>query len=182
MKQEYGKQKRVSNISHYEKTTKEVQVLHTKLAENRKDVLLHVLSVDNACQSQYPLPSNQLLPPIPRSSRERMRYSLQANPQLVSLIALLECCQEFVGMLTPSTSKAETIERATRRQSDCRRWHEERYGRITSSKFGEVVKCRQYQGHAQRMLYPTCSSMSTSAIQWGKENEEVHANNILKRT
>ena len=182
VKQKYGKQKQVSNISHYDsrpvsfqKTTQEeVQVLHTKLSEKRKDIaLLHILSVDNSSQSQDPLPSNQLLLPIPRSSRERMRYSLQANPQPVSLKALLECCQEFVGMLTPSTSEAETIERATRIQSDCRRWHEERYGRITSSKFGELVKCRQYQGHAQRMLHPTCSSMSTSTNPMGKENEET---------
>ena len=98
---------------------------------------------------------------------------LQLKQQPVSLKALLECCQELVTMLTPSISEVGAIEKATRRQHECKRWHEERYGRITSSKFGDIIKCRQYKGHARRMLYPTCSSISTSAIQWGKDNEPV---------
>lgn len=54
-----------------------------------------------------------------------------------------------------------------------KRWHEERYGRLTSSGFGEIIKCRQYEGHAQRKIYPSQSNLSTAAIQWGKQNEPV---------
>ena len=42
--------------------------------------------------------------------------------------------------ITLSSQEADAIERATRRQFACKRWHEERYFRITSSKFGEVCK------------------------------------------
>ena len=57
-------------------------------------------------------------------------------------------------MLTLSTADIKAIEQATRTQHNCKPWHEERYGRLTSSGFGEIVKCRQYGGHAQRKIYP----------------------------
>ena len=39
--------------------------------------------------------------------------------------------------------------------------------------FGEIVKCKQYEGHAKRKLYPNKSTLSTAAIQWGKSNEST---------
>ena len=43
----------------------------------------------------------------------------------------------MVTMLTPSLEDIVAIEKATRRQHESKRWHEERHGRITSSTFGE---------------------------------------------
>ena len=62
------------------------------------------------------------------------------------------------------------MEKATRKQRVSKRWHEERFGRLTSSVFGDVVKCRQYEDHALRK---SDSNLSTSAIQWGKSKESV---------
>ena len=98
---------------------------------------------------------------------------LTQQVQPVSISDILLHCENLVELLTPSPSGTAAIEEATRKQHDCKRWHEERYGRLTSSGFGEIIKCRQYEGHAQRKIYPSQSNLSTAAIQWGKQNEPI---------
>ena len=73
--------------------------------------------------------------------------------------------------ITPSQIQAEAIEEATRRQFASKRWHEERFGRIISSKFGEICKCRQPTNVCLKMLYTSSSSLSSSAILWGRNHE-----------
>ena len=82
-------------------------------------------------------------------------------------------CDKIVHMLTHSQVDIIAIEKAIRKQHTSKRWHEERYGRLTSSMFGEVIKCKKYEGHALRKIYPSQSNLSTSAIQWGKANESI---------
>ena len=55
----------------------------------------------------------------------------------------------------------QAVEKATRKQHDSRRWHKERYGRLTSSAFGDLK------------IYPNHSNLSTAAIQWGRSKESV---------
>ena len=50
-------------------------------------------------------------------------------------------------------------------QHESKRWYEERWGRLTASVFGKIVRCKQYEGHAKRKLYPNKSTLSTAAIQ-----------------
>ena len=57
--------------------------------------------------------------------------------------------KRLVNMLKHSPADTEVIEKAKKKKKHgCKRWHEERYGRITSSAFGDIVKCRQYEEHA----------------------------------
>ena len=93
--------------------------------------------------------------------------------QPVSIGDILLHSEKLVEMLTPSPPDRAAIEEATRKQHDCKRWHEERYGRLTSSGFGEIIKCRQYEGYAQRKIYPSQSNLSTAAIHGGKQNEPM---------
>ena len=130
-------------------------------------MLLHVLP--GPVSSQGPQ-----LPLIPRSSQERIRHLLLTQLiQPISIRDILLYGEKLVEMLTPTPQDIVAIEQATRKQHDSKRWHEERYGRLTSSGFGEIIKCRTYEGHAQRKLYPTQSKLSTSSIQWGKHNEPI---------
>ena len=135
----------------------------------RMQALLHVLPTANP----ELVPRVQRLPLSPRSSLERVRYSLEQQAKPLSLYDIFSHCEKFVTMLTLSPTETTTIESATRKQSDSKRWYEERYGRLTSSGFGEVVKCRKYEGHVKTRIYPTQSNPSTSAILWGKSNEDT---------
>ena len=176
IKMEYGKTKRKPTVVPYDPrpvplrctTAEEIQSLRQALESKGSDIaLLHVLP--GVVTSQGPQ-----LPLIPRSSQERIRHLLLTQLiQPVSVHDILLYGEKLVEMLTPSPHDIAAIEQATRKQHDSKRWHEERYGRLTSSGFGEIIKCRTYEGHAQRKLYPTQSKLSTSSIQWGKHNEPI---------
>ena len=101
-------------------------------------VFLHVItpesSVDDSTLTTLPL--------IPRSARERVHVLLRSMSHPVSLAQINTLGKVFVDRITPNSQEAGAIEIATRRQFTCKRWHEERYCRITSSKFGEIFKCK----------------------------------------
>lgn len=78
----------------------------------------------------------------------------------------------FADYITPSIQEADAIERATVRQFSCKRWHEERYCRITSSKFGEICKCKKPTNTCTKMLYSNSSLvLSSAALLWGRDHE-----------
>ena len=177
VKLEYGKQKRKSVVSAYDPrpvalrhtSANEIQSFRQSLECKGEVALLHVLplveSTSTACFQQLPL--------LPRSSQERIRHQFNQQVQPVSLRDIFQYGQMLVGMLTHSKMDITHIEKATQKQHKCKRWHEERYGRLTSSGFGDIIKCRRFEGHAQRKIYPMQSKLSTSAIQWGKCNEAI---------
>ena len=75
------------------------------------------------------------LPLIPRSVQCRMKAKLSSMPLPPSLHALQDG-------ITPNDQQRSDIEKATRMQANCVRWHEERYCKLTASNFGAVVKRR----------------------------------------
>lgn len=185
VKMEYGKAKRPPMVVPYDPrpikqrctTKEEVQSLRQSLECKGNVALLHVLPSANT----ELVPSVQRLPLSSRSSLERVRHVLKQQAQPLSLYDIFFYCEKFVNMLTLSPTDTSTVESATRKQGDCKRWYEERYGRLTASGFGEVVKCRKYEGHVQTRIYPTQSHLSTSAILWGKSNEDTARKEYKKR-
>ena len=168
IKMEYGKQKRKPMVVPYDPRPVPLQCTSAQSLRQSLEckALLHVLPGSVSSRGHQ-------LPLIPRSSQERIRHLLTQQIQPVSIRDTFLYGEKLVKMLTPSPPDIASIEQATRKQHDSKRWHEERYGRLTSSGFGEIIKCRQYEGHAQRKIYPTQSKLSTSSIQWGKQNEPV---------
>lgn len=75
------------------------------------------------------------VPPTPRSVREKALVRMKALEHPLSFSDLGEF---FIKGITPTRVEADKIEEATRRQFACKRWHEERFAKITSSKYGEI--------------------------------------------
>lgn len=111
------------------------------------------------------------LPPIPRSVREKVHAQVRKAAHPITLEFLLSLGKQFVDHITPNTHEATLIEQATQRQYACKRWHEERFARLTSSKFGEICKCRQPLNMCVKLLYPKSSSFSSSSLLWGRDHE-----------
>ena len=88
-----------------------------------------------------------------------------------------EQCSEYFSNLTLSYNEVEAIEGATRGQADNDLWFALRNGRLTSSRFGEILHRRQstdsrrlvkdIMGYGGRMKYVP------PQIRWGRENEEA---------
>ena len=179
VKLEHGKEKRFSSLCPYDPppvkyqgtSSEEIKLLKESLESKGKFALLHVLTgSSNSTSTPSPI-STQTLPPIPRSSVDRIHREFAKIHKPVSLQDIFEYGKKLILLLTPTSTEVFLIEKATRRQHESKRWHEERHGRLTASTFGEIVKCKQFEGHAVRKLYPSKSTLSTSAIQWGKNNE-----------
>ncbi|SMN02463.1 phage-related exonuclease [uncultured Candidatus Thioglobus sp.] len=129
---------------------------------------VHVLHDPSAVSSSTP--TTTPLPPIPKSCVERVRYMLKSLPQPPSRKNILDLGQELISRLTVDDLAA--IEKATVGQSLRKRWHEERFGRLTASNFGRVCKVRKVESMAIKLLYAPSSVLSSSAIQWGKDHED----------
>ena len=178
VKMEYGKIKRSLKVTPYDPrpahlrrtSDEEVKSLRQTLEIKGNVALLHVLPTTGNVTSSVHV---QRLPLIPRSSIERIQHQVKKSTQPLSLGDIFSFSKQLVDRLTLAPEDIHAVEKATRKQHDSRRWHEERYGRLTSSAFGDIVKCRLYEGHAVRKIYPTHSNLSTSAIQWGRSKESV---------
>ena len=114
------------------------------------------------------------LPLIPRSVQCRVKAKLLSMPLPPSLRYLQELGEEFVEGITPSNQQKLDIEKATRMQANCLRWHEERYCRLTASNFGAVVKRRSAHSNLATTLLSNKMLPSTiQAIKWGKDYEKI---------
>lgn len=80
------------------------------------------------------------LPLIPRSVKAKIKYQILKVPLPPSFECLQEFGKSFISEITPTDLQREIIEKKTRLQSNCVRWHEERYCRLTASNFGKVIK------------------------------------------
>ena len=128
---------------------------------------LHVIP-DSSIPSQS---IQSLLPPIPRSIIEKIKHHLMCEEKPSSLKSIQSHSVELICRLTHNPEVINKIERATVGQRIRKRWHGERYGRLTASNFGRVCKARKIDGLVQQLLYPVSSALSSKAIQWGTENE-----------
>ncbi|XP_064472832.1 uncharacterized protein LOC135387654 [Ornithodoros turicata] len=81
--------------------------------------------------------------------------------------------KEFQRFLRPLTDEERNrITLQTMNQSENKEWHKERIGRLTSSLFKRIVKCRTPDGLLKQLLYPKDSAYS-EAIAYGRRNESV---------
>ena len=56
------------------------------------------------------------------------------------LEGIQELRQSFASGIAPNDLQRQLIEKKTRLQSECVRWHEERYCRLTASNFSRVIQ------------------------------------------
>ena len=124
---------------------------------------IHVPSISNAQMPQ--MPTSQTLPPIPRSSIEKVKYMLKNQPQPPSVQTIVQHGQELCNKLTIMDIAA--IERATVGQSSRRRWHEERYGRLTASNFGKVCKATWPPNFCTLLLQHSYNGVKTMRVMEG---------------
>ena len=148
VKEEYGKHKKQLSGGSYDPrpsslistTSRDVVSLQQQLQQLGTPVaLLHVLPLSVTSQSNSAGAFTRL-PPIPRSSLCKVHTSLQQQPKPLSVRAIYNHGLQFLDMICHAKEDTQVIEEATRTQSSCARWFEERYGRITSSTFGSVCK------------------------------------------
>ena len=86
-------------------------------------------------------------------------------------------CHKYLDSTRLPMSTVEDIEIATRDQSDCELWYALRNGRVTSSRFGEILH-RRPTTNSRRLVkdimgYGGPIKCSTPAMRWGKDNEET---------
>ena len=105
VKMEYGKNKRSLKVTPYDprpaqlrKTSdEEIQSLRRSLEIKGNVALLHVLPTTGAVTSSAHVPR---LPPIPRSSIERIQYQVKKSTQLLSLGDIFSFSKQLVDRLT----------------------------------------------------------------------------------
>ena len=85
-------------------------------------------------------------------------------------------CQQFLLSMKLSCTEVAAIEAATREQSDSALWQAIRNGRLTSSRFSEIVKRRQTTDSRRLvkdiMGYNGPMKKVPLQIRWGKDNED----------
>ena len=85
-------------------------------------------------------------------------------------------CYAYLGQMKLPVDVVENIEAATRQQSECELWFALRNGRITSSRFGEILH-RRSSTDPKRLVkdimgYGGPMKHLPPQIRWGKDNEE----------
>ena len=172
VKHEYGKVKREHSAAVYDPRPQHLQ--HTAESEveqfcstlqsfNRPCGFLHVIHA--------PSPVSTPLPLIPRSVRERVLVCMRSMEHPLSLRQIFALEEMFVDRITPDQQQARSIEMATRRQFASKRWYEERYCRLTSSKFGEICKSKCLLNTCTKALKNPTSVLSSAALLWGRDHE-----------
>ena len=127
-------------------------------------------SGEQMCTSMLQLP---LLVTVPRSVQCRVRDKLFKMPLPPTYEVLQELGKEFIDAITPNSEQRTNIEKKTCTQAICARWHEERFCRLTASKFGAVIK---HKSNHQKLAYSLLENKVLStvqAIRWGREHETV---------
>ena len=131
---------------------------------------LHVLPDPTISHSPLPESLNSLLPLIPKACIERVKHKLRNSIHPPNITFISQLIEELITQLTRNSKEIAAIERATVGQSVRKRWHEERYGRLTASNFGKIYKAKKYDSLTTYLL-SSGTKLSSRAIQWGKEHE-----------
>lgn len=187
VKLEHGKTKREFSDPLYDPRP---QLLQKTSADEVKHFRTDLRALKRPCGFLHVLPDDILvpsfsssLPPTPRSSREKVLVKTRSMSHPASLQQIAELAMDFIGRISLAPTTVAALEEATAEQSQSKRWHEEHFGRITSSRFGEIIKCRQPSTLCTRLLYLSKAVLSSAAIQWGRTNEqkarEAYAKQLL---
>ena len=112
------------------------------------------------------------LPMTPRSVQWRIKVQIIKECDLPpTLENVVSYSDSFVQMLQPNESQRKAVEKATRRQSACKRWREECYLRLTASNFGRVMlRCSNFTKLAEEILFTKLPDAIPS-LKWGRERE-----------
>lgn len=84
--------------------------------------MLHVLPIETTITMLS-------LPPSPLTAKLQMQASLNHEPQPLSLLTIYKFGWQFLQMISYSKVEIASVELATRNQSHCARWFEERQRR-----------------------------------------------------
>lgn len=81
--------------------------------------------------------------------------------------------EAFLRSLHVTEEERQKIEAATRDQAKSSLWYQLRKGRLTSSRFGDVLRCRGNPVSllTQVMGYKDQPSLMPAAVRWGRDNE-----------
>lgn len=129
-------------------------------------VFIHLLSKPTESDN-----SKDMLPLIPRSVKAKICSQMMQLPLPPSFECVQQLGQQFISGITPSDSQRQLIEKKTRLQSECVRWHEERYCRLTASNFGRVIQRKSEFNKLALELLSTKNLSNVPAIKWGKDHE-----------
>ena len=177
VKLEYGKTKRAPNQLCYDPRPSFLQRTSTSEVTWLKDGLqamkspcafLHVLPSSSSSSSCTP----SFLPPIPKSSREKVLVQMRSMDHPLSLQQIADLGENLVGRLRLDRESSSALAISTAQQHQSKRWHQDRFGRMTSSRFGEIIKCRIPSNTCMKILYPSKADASSSSLQWGRNNEQ----------
>ena len=99
------------------------------------------------------------------------------DPKAMSLSYpdLLQKCDDIFNSYTFSFNQAAKVEEMTRSQSKSRIWFQQRAGRITASKFREILHTDYTQpsiSAIKSIFYPIMHQLMPKACQYGCEHEE----------
>ena len=131
-------------------SSSELDAFHDELSSfDRAYGFLHVLP-DSSIPSTSA--STASLPPIPRSVQEKILAKMKSIEHPLSTQQISNLGSFFVDGITPNYPQAELVEKLTSTQYTSKRWHEERFARLTSSRFGEICKSRQPTTLCTKML------------------------------
>ena len=112
-----------------------------------------------------------ILPLIPRSVKAKISNCILKTNLPPSLETIKEFGEKFIVDITPTNDQQQMIEKKTRLQADCTRWHEERYCRLTASNFGQVLQRRSDFKKLASDLLSVKPILNVPAVQWGREHE-----------
>lgn len=180
VKHEHGKVKREIKCHAYDPrpndlqrtTAEEVSQFKSELSElKRSCAFLHILHSDDITHPSPVQVVCKLLPPIPRSLREKVLFTMRGMEHPLCLKQVAALGKGYLDKLTHDQDDIRALEVATRSQSTSKRWYEEHFTRLSASNFGEIIKSKKPVNMCAKKLQPFKSQFSSGAIQWGKENE-----------
>lgn len=113
------------------------------------------------------IPSLSLPPPLSKLH--------EASHQNLSSSQVMQQCDAAFSSIAISQSEAILLERETRNQHSSSLWMEQRCGRLTASKFGDICKTSIKKPSksliSDIMQYKTSPSLSIPSLKWGREKE-----------
>eukprot|EP00118_Oscarella_pearsei_P021719 m.246173 g.246173 ORF g.246173 m.246173 type:complete len:368 (+) comp40259_c1_seq1:486-1589(+) len=122
---------------------------------------------------------------LPKTVDLSLRNLFDAQLLQADYQPLLITCEEAYDNLSISIEQAAEIEKATRKQAECKRWFEMRAGRVTASLFkaaAHTSKSHPSVSLIKRICYPESTNFSTEATVWGRSQEKTALKQYEKET
>ena len=135
---------------------------------------LHLLREPTLVRDDSSDDAHSSLPFIPKSVQCRIKGKVSKMPLPPVLSTLEDLGEEFIELLTPTEEQRVEVEKKTRLQAECQRWHEECYCRLTASRFGSVMNHRStHNVLAKNIVDGQKIPETVRAIKWGRDHEPV---------